>query len=166
MGPWVMCPLEVMGEKYIWMVVWDRRRRDLEGRAGQSSVVGSYRPVLCTIGVDRLVRSWACQMSQCSAVQSVSGRRAWGRGVGGSVGSSTVVCSWHMCGDGGREELGKQSDVEWSYPQRQHTQNGRLAIRLRDGCACGRCSLLIVKLISGVCMVSADVGSGAGWSCC
>jgi len=26
--------LGVMGEKYIWMVVWDRRRRDLEGRVG------------------------------------------------------------------------------------------------------------------------------------
>ena len=29
------------------------------------------------------MRSWACQMSQCSAVQSVSERVAWGRGVGG-----------------------------------------------------------------------------------
>ena len=31
------------------------------------------------------MRSWACQMSQCSAVQSVSERMAWGRGVGGGV---------------------------------------------------------------------------------
>ena len=34
-------------------------------------------------GGGMLLRSWACQMSQCSAVQSVSERMAWGRGVGG-----------------------------------------------------------------------------------
>ena len=33
-----------------------------------------------------LLRSCACQMSQCSAVQSVSERMAWGRGVGGPLG--------------------------------------------------------------------------------
>ena len=71
-----------------------------------------------------------------------------------------------MCGDGGREELGGQSGVKWSYSQRQHTQYGRLAIRLRDGRACGRCSMLIVKLSSGVCVFSTEVGSGGGWSCC
>ena len=122
--------------------------------------------MLCTIGMDRLVRSWACQMSHCSAVQSVSGRRAWGRSVGGSVGSSSVVCSWQMCGDGGREELGGQSGVEWSYPQRQHTQYGRLAIRLRDRRACGRCAMLMVKLSSVECASRAGVGAGGGWSCC
>ena len=53
-----------------------------------------------------LLRSCACQMSQCSAVQSVSERRACGRGVSGSVGSSSVVCSWQMCGDVGSAELG------------------------------------------------------------
>ena len=86
--------------------------------------------------------------------------------MGGSFGSSSVVCSWQMCGDGGREELGGQSGVEWSYPQMQNTQYGRLAIRLRVGRACGRCSMLIVKLSFGLCVASADVGSVGGWSCC
>ena len=35
------------------------------------------------LGGGMLLRSCACQMSQCSAVQSVSERMAWGRGVGG-----------------------------------------------------------------------------------
>ena len=84
------------------------------GSGGAGGAIRGRWPVLCTIGVDRLVRSWACQMSQCSAVQSVSGRRAWSRGVGGSVGSASVVCSLQMCGDGGRKELGGLSRVEWS----------------------------------------------------
>ena len=46
-------------------------------------------------------------MSQCSAVHSVSERMAWGRGMGGgSVGSSSVVCNWQVCGDVGSAELG------------------------------------------------------------
>ena len=67
-----------------------------------------------------------------------------------------------MCGDGGSAELGGQSGVEWSYPHKQHTQYGRLAIRLRDGRACGRCAMLMVKLSSVVCVSSAGVGSGGG----
>ena len=166
MGLLMVCPLGVIGEKYICMVVWDRRRRDLEGRAGRSGSVVSWGPLLCTIGEGRLLRSCACQMSQCSAVQSVSERRAWGGGVRGSVGSSSVVCSLQMCEDVGSSQLGGHSGVEWSYPHRQHTQYGRLAIRLRVGRACGRCSMLIVKLSSGVCVASVGVGFGGGWSCC
>ena len=67
-----------------------------------------------------------------------------------------------MCGDCGREERGGQSGVEWSYPQRQHTQYGRLAIRLRDGRGCGRWSMPMVKLVSGVGAVGAVVVSGDG----
>ena len=82
-----------MGEKYICMVVWDRRQRDLEGRAGRSEGVVSWEPLLCTGEGGMLLRSCACQMSQCSAVQSVSDRMVWGKGVVGSVESSSVVCS-------------------------------------------------------------------------
>ena len=67
-----------------------------------------------------------------------------------------------MCGDVGREERGGQSGGEWSYPQRQHTQYGRLAIRLRDGRCCGRWLMLMVKFVSGMCAVGAVVGSGDG----
>ena len=82
-----------MGEKYICMVVWDRKRRDLEGRAVRSEGVVSWEPLLGATGGGMLLRSFACQMSQCSAVQSVSERVAWGKGVMGSVESSSVVCS-------------------------------------------------------------------------
>ena len=92
MGALTVCPLGLMGEKYICMVVWDRRRRD--GRAVWSGgVVVSWDPLLGAAGEGMLLRSCACQMSQCSAVQSMSERMAWGRGVGGgSVESSSVVC--------------------------------------------------------------------------
>ena len=33
MGALAVCPFELMVEKYMCMVVWERRRRDLEGRA-------------------------------------------------------------------------------------------------------------------------------------
>ena len=46
----MVCPLGVIGEKYICMVVWDRRRRDLEGRAGRSKGIVSWGPLLCTFG--------------------------------------------------------------------------------------------------------------------
>ena len=85
----MVCLHGLMGEKYIWMVVWDRRRRDLEGRAGRASGgVWSCEVVLGSIGVGMLGRSWSCQMSQSSALQSCSGRRAWVSGAGKSVGSS------------------------------------------------------------------------------
>ena len=95
LGALTVCPLGLMGEKYICMVVWDRRRRDLEGRAVWSGGVVSGDPLLWAIGGEgMLLRSCACQMSQCSAVQSVLERMAWGRGMGGgSVGSSSVVCN-------------------------------------------------------------------------
>ena len=82
-----------MDEKYMCMVVWERRRRDLEGRAVRSGGMVSFESLLGATGGGMLLRSCACQMSQCSAVQSVSERMAWGRGVGGSVESSSVVCS-------------------------------------------------------------------------
>ena len=51
-GSLMVCRHGVMGEKYIWMVVWDRRRRDLEGRARRASGgVESCEGVLCSIGV-------------------------------------------------------------------------------------------------------------------
>ena len=78
-----VCPLGWMGEKYMCMVFCERRRRDLDGRAVWSGSVVSWGPLLGATGEGRLLRSWACQMSQCSAVQSVSERVAWGRGVGG-----------------------------------------------------------------------------------
>ena len=93
MGALAVCPFELMDEKYMCMVVWERRRRDLEGRAVRSGGIVSWDPLLGATGGGMLLRSWACQMSQCSAVQSVSERVAWGRGVGGSVRSSSVVCS-------------------------------------------------------------------------
>ena len=83
MGALAVCPLELMDEKYMCMVVWERRRRDLEGRAVRSGGIVSWDPLLGATGGGMLLRSWACQMSQCSAVQSVSERVAWGRGVGG-----------------------------------------------------------------------------------
>ena len=55
-----------------------------------------------------------------------------------------------------------QFGVEWSYTHRQHTQYGRLAMRLRVGRACGRCVMLMVKLHSVVCASGAGVGSGGG----
>ena len=83
MGALVVCPFELMDEKYMCMVVWERRRRDLEGRAVRSGgVVVSWDPLLGAAGEGMLLRSCACQMSQCSAVQSMSERMAWGRGVG------------------------------------------------------------------------------------
>ena len=93
MGALVVCPFELMDEKYMCMVVWERRRRDLEGRAVRSGGMVSFESLLGATGGGMLLRSCACQMSQCSAVQSVSERMAWGRGMGGSVGSSSVVCS-------------------------------------------------------------------------
>ena len=33
MGALAVCPIELMVEKYMCMVVWERRRRVLEGRA-------------------------------------------------------------------------------------------------------------------------------------
>ena len=85
MGALAVCPFVLMAEKYMCMVVWERRRRDLEGRAVRSGgVVVSWDPLLgATGGGVMLLRSCACQMSQCSAVQSMSERMAWGRGVGG-----------------------------------------------------------------------------------
>ena len=39
-----------MGEKYICMVVWDLRRRDLEGQAVWLEGVVSWDPLFCTSG--------------------------------------------------------------------------------------------------------------------
>ena len=65
------------------------------GESGSAvrGVVVSWDPLLGATGGGMLLRSCACQMSQCSAVQSMSERMAWGRGVGRSVESSSVVCS-------------------------------------------------------------------------
>ena len=94
LGVLAACPFGVMAEKYMCMVVWERRRRDLEGRVVLSGVVVvSWDPLLGAAGGGRRLRSCACQMSQCSAVQSVSDRMAWGKGGRGSVESSSVVCS-------------------------------------------------------------------------
>ena len=39
MGALAACLLGLMAEKYMCMVVWERRRRDLEGRAVRSGGV-------------------------------------------------------------------------------------------------------------------------------
>jgi hypothetical protein len=69
-GLLTVCPPGMVGEKYIWMVVWDRRRRDLEGRAGRvSGGAGSCEAVMGSIGVGVLGMSWSCQMFLCNALQ-------------------------------------------------------------------------------------------------
>ena len=109
--------------------------------------------------------SWSsCQMSQCSALHSWADRGAWGSGVGGSAGSSGVVQSWQIWGEVGRAVLGGQSGVTWSWPQRQHTQKGRLAMRLCVGRICGLWSIPMVKLVSGGGSVGTGMGSGIGCS--
>ena len=51
MGALAVCPFELMDEKYMCMVVWERRRRDLEGRAVRSGgVVVSWDPLLGAAG--------------------------------------------------------------------------------------------------------------------
>ena len=121
-GLLMVFPFGMMGGKYIWMVAWERRRRDFEGRTGRASGgIGSCEAVLGSMGVGVLGRSWSCQISQCNALQSCSVRSAWGCGAGVS-GSTCVVWSWHMWREVGREVLGGQSEVTWSCPHRQHTQ--------------------------------------------
>ena len=57
-GVLAVCPLGLMGEKYIWMVVWDRRRRVLDGQARRlSEGIGSCVAALCSIVVGMLMRS-------------------------------------------------------------------------------------------------------------
>ena len=51
LGALAVCPFELMDEKYMCMVVWERRRRDLEGRAVRSGgVVVSWDPLLGATG--------------------------------------------------------------------------------------------------------------------
>ena len=51
LGALAACPFGVMAEKYMCMVVWERRRRDLEGRAVRSGgVVVSWDPLLGATG--------------------------------------------------------------------------------------------------------------------
>ena len=58
MGVLVVCPLGLMGEKYIWMVVWDRRRRVLDGQAGRlSGGIGLCEAVWCSIVMGMLMMS-------------------------------------------------------------------------------------------------------------
>ena len=45
-----MCPFELMDEKYMCMVVWERRRRDLEGRAVRSGGMVSLDSLLGATG--------------------------------------------------------------------------------------------------------------------
>ena len=165
-GDWVDCPDRMMGEKYISMVVWGLRRRDLLGRAGWTSGgMESCEDGKGSVGVLMVGGSWSCQISQCNALQSCSERRAWVGGAGRSVGSVGVVWSWQTCGEVGSEARGGQSGVAWTYPHRQHTQKGRLAMRLRDGRVCGMWLIPMVRLVSGMGVVGPDVGSGSGCSC-
>ena len=50
LGALAVCLLELMDEKYICMVVWERRRRDLEGRAVRSMGIVSWDPLLGATG--------------------------------------------------------------------------------------------------------------------
>ena len=51
MGALAACPFGLMAEKYMCMVVWERRRRDLEGRVVPSGVVVvSWDPLLGATG--------------------------------------------------------------------------------------------------------------------
>ena len=109
----------LMDEKYMCMVVWERRRRDLGGRAVRSGGVVSWDPLLGG-GYAVEVLGLPDVPVQCRPVRV--GEDGLGQGRGGSIGSSSVVCSWQVCGDGGSAERGGQSGVEWSYPHRQHTQ--------------------------------------------
>jgi hypothetical protein len=62
----------------------------LGGKAGRVlGGVGSGE-ALCFIGVEMLWRAWSCKISQCSADQSCSGRRAWVSGTGRSAGSTKL----------------------------------------------------------------------------
>ena len=67
-------------------------------------------------------------------------------------------------GEVGRAALGGQSGVTWSWPQRQHTQKGRLAMRLWVGRICGLWAIPMVKLVSGGGSVGTGMGSGIGCS--
>ena len=58
LGALAACPFGVMAEKYMCMVVWERRRRDLEGRVVLSGVVVvSWDPLLGVTGGGMLLRS-------------------------------------------------------------------------------------------------------------
>ena len=50
MGALAVCPFELMDEKYMCMVVWERRRRDLEGRAVRSGGMVSFESLLGATG--------------------------------------------------------------------------------------------------------------------
>ena len=57
-GVLVVCPLGLIGEKNIWMLVWDRRRRVLDGKAGRlSGGIGSCVALLCFIVMGMLMMS-------------------------------------------------------------------------------------------------------------
>ena len=51
MGALAVCPYGLMAEKYMCMVVWERRRRDVWGRAVLSGgVIVSWDPLLGAAG--------------------------------------------------------------------------------------------------------------------
>ena len=54
-GVLVVCPLGLMGEKNIWMLVWDCRRRVLDGQAGRLSGALGHVLQLC------VPLSWVCR---------------------------------------------------------------------------------------------------------
>ena len=86
----------------------------------------------------------------------------WFWRVGGVFGCSLELADM---GEMGRAALGGQSGVAWSWPLRQHTQKGRLAMRLCVGRNCGLWSIPMVKLVSGAGSPGTGVGSGIGCSC-
>ena len=53
----------------------------------------------------------------------------------------------------------------WGDGQRQHTQKGRLAMRLCVGRDCGLWSIPMVKLVSGAGSLGTGVGFSIGCSC-
>ena len=50
LGALAVCPFKLMDEKYMCMVVWERRRRDLEGRAVRSGGMVSFDSLLGATG--------------------------------------------------------------------------------------------------------------------
>ena len=95
LGALAVCPFELMVEKYMCMVVWERRRRDLEGRAVRSGDIVSWVPLLGATGGGYAVEVLCLPdvPVQCRPIRVREDGLGQGGGGGGSVESSSVVCS-------------------------------------------------------------------------
>ena len=84
----MVCPPGMMGENYIWVVVWDRKRRDLEG-AGWAWLVNN---VLSKLELRLVAVGWQVWVSLVVSVVQFEVELSGGRGVA-VVG--VVVGGWH-----------------------------------------------------------------------